>query len=57
MRQLYTVYERLMKARQIIDQKVEDDLLEKGDETLNKRVDEFKKEKFEVFIAGVLLVL
>lgn len=57
MRQLYTVYERLMKAKQIINQKIDDDLLEKGDETLKKRANEFKKEKFEIFLAGVLLVL
>jgi hypothetical protein len=34
-RQLYTIYERLIKARQIIEAKVDEELKLKNDEKLN----------------------
>ena len=34
-RQLYTIYERLIKARQIIEVKVDEELKLKNDEKLN----------------------
>ena len=57
MRQFYTVYERIMKAKQIIESKVDEDLGHRDDEELKKRVNEFKKERFELFLAGATLAL
>lgn len=53
-KQFYTVYERLIKAQQIISDRVDSDLQHKGDEALKLRTDEFKREKYEIFLAGVL---
>ncbi len=46
-----------MKAKQIVEAKVDEDLDLKNDEYLVKRSDEFKKERFEVFLAGVLVAM
>lgn len=57
LRQIYTIYERIMKAQQIIDAKVDEDLATINDENMLKRAQEFKKERFEVLLAGVLLAI
>lgn len=57
LRQIYTIYERILKAKQIIEQKVDEDLALKEDELLKKKAPDFKNEKFEVFLAGATLAL
>lgn len=49
---MYTIYERLLKAKQLVQQKVEEDL--RGRPELLSKIDEYTKERFEVFIGGVL---
>lgn len=51
-KQLYTIYERLLKARDLINSKVEEDLLGKT-EGLGK-VEQYKNERFGIFIGGVI---
>ena len=46
-----------MKAKQIVESKVDEDLAQKEDEDLKQRADEFKKERFELFMAGATLAL
>ncbi len=53
-RQLYTIYERLIKAKQIINTLVEQELKLKNDENLTKKEAEIKKEKFEIYLTGLL---
>jgi hypothetical protein len=54
-RQLYSLYERLIKAKQIIREKVEEDLTELHG--LKERADEFRREKFDLFLSGVLCAI
>jgi histone deacetylase complex regulatory component SIN3 len=53
-RQLYTIYERVIKAQQIITTLVEQELKLKNDENLTRQEAEIKKEKFEMYLAGLL---
>ena len=56
-RQLYTIYERLIKARQIIEAKVDEELKLKNDEKLNGLSAQIKAEKFDIFVGGVLAAI
>ena len=54
-RQLYTIYERLLKAQQIVEAKVDQELLHQQDDpALKERRQEFKAERYEIFLGGVL---
>ena len=53
-RQIYTIYERLIKAKQIVSVKVEEELAEKQDDNLTARQAEFKQERYELLIGGVI---
>ena len=55
LRQIYTIYERIMKAQQLVADKVNEDMKQKQDETLKEKLDEFKRERFEVFLGGILV--
>ncbi|CDW73125.1 paired amphipathic helix protein sin3a-like [Stylonychia lemnae] len=57
LRQIYTIYERLMKAHQLVADKVQDDMNSRNDDNLKKRIDEFRKERFEVFLGGILVAM
>lgn len=52
-RQLYTIYERLIMAKNIINQRVDDEVQSKQnhDQTV---AHEIKDEKYEVYLGGVL---
>jgi histone deacetylase complex regulatory component SIN3 len=56
-RQIYTIYERLLKAKELIDAKVESDLKERAEEGLKDKINEFKRERFEVMVGGLLSTL
>ena len=53
-KQVYTIYERLIKASDLINQKVDEDLLLRQNEALNEHANDYKLERFDVFIGGIL---
>ena len=53
-REIYTIYERLIKARQIINDKVDVDLNQRGDDALKENSKQLKDERFEIFLGGVM---
>ena len=49
-----------MKAKQIVDGKVEEDIALRNDENQEKlleKANDFKSERFEVFLGGVVLAM
>mmetsp|Transcript_33824 Transcript_33824/g.32937 ORF Transcript_33824/g.32937 Transcript_33824/m.32937 type:complete len:119 (+) Transcript_33824:2264-2620(+) len=54
-KQFYTIYERLLKARELVDLKVEEDL--KGRAFFEEKIKYFKKERLDIFIGLVLATL
>lgn len=53
-KQVYTVYERLIKAKDLINAKVDEDLIVRGSEALSAHADAYKTERFDAFIGGIL---
>lgn len=54
LRQFYTIYERLMKAREIIDEKISEELKLPKNESLQGMSAAIKQETFDVFYGVVL---
>lgn len=56
-KQFYTIYERIIKAKDLINQKVDEDLVQRNDESLQSRIIELKNERFDIFLGGVLCAM
>lgn len=52
MKQFYTIYERLIKAKDLIAAQVEEDILKY--ESLRPSIEQIKLERFDVFLGGIL---
>ncbi|MFS8159917.1 MAG: hypothetical protein ACMG6E_06850 [Candidatus Roizmanbacteria bacterium] len=54
-KQFYSIYERLIKARDLVSSKVDDDQIGKQEE--EQKLDEYKSERFDIFMGLVLATM